>query len=160
VSSRSRLTRTVGRTVGIGALAGIAAVGYAAGIEVRNFTVRQLTIPCLPAGSRQIRVLHISDLHLTPNQGFKRRWIASLADLKPDLVVNTGDNLAHMEAVDPLLEAFGALRDVPGVFVLGSNDYYAPKLRNPLWYLKKDDGERNTSPGKSSGPSSPRVGST
>jgi predicted MPP superfamily phosphohydrolase len=90
-------------------------------------------------------VLHISDLHLTPNQGFKRRWIASLADLKPDLVVNTGDNLAHMEAVDPLLEAFGALRDVPGVFVLGSNDYYAPKLRNPLWYLKKDDGERNTS---------------
>jgi len=44
-----------------------------------------------------------------------------------------------------LLEAFGALRDVPGVFVLGSNDYFAPKPRNPLWYLFPDDGRRNTS---------------
>lgn len=112
---------------------------------MRNFTVRQLKIAALPAGSRPIRVLHMSDLHLTPNQGFKRRWIATLADLKPDLVVNTGDNLAHQDAVGPLLEAFGSLREVPGVFVLGSNDYFAPKLRNPLWYLKKDDGERNVS---------------
>lgn len=145
MSSRSRLVRTSGRVLGIGALAGIAGIGYAAGIEVRNFTVRRFEIACLPAGSAPIKVLHLSDLHLTPNQGFKRRWIATLADLQPDLVVNTGDNLAHMDAVGPLLEAFGRLRDVPGVFVLGSNDYFAPKLRNPLWYLKKDDGERNTS---------------
>ena len=132
------------RTVGLGALVGAAGIGYAAGIEVRNFTVRHVDIPCLPSGSRPIRVLHMSDLHLTPTQGRKRRWIASLADLEPDLVVNTGDNLAHMGSVGPLLEAFGRLLDVPGVFVFGSNDYFAPKLRNPLWYLKPDDGERNT----------------
>src|SRR5690349_12938775 len=145
MSTRSRLVRTAGRVVGIGALAGIAGVGYAAGIEVRNFTVRRFDIGCLPAGSAPIKVLHVSDLHLTPNQGFKRRWIESLRDLEPDLVVNTGDNLAHRDAVGPLLDAFGPLRDVPGVFVLGSNDYFAPKLRNPLWYLRKDNGERNTS---------------
>lgn len=140
MSSRSRLARTVG----LGALVGVAGIGYAAGIEVRNFTVRHLEIPCLPRGSRPLRVLHVSDLHLTPSQTRKRKWIASLADLEPDLVVNTGDNLAHQEAVGPLLEAFGRLRDVPGVFVLGSNDYFAPKPRNPLWYLKPDDGKRNT----------------
>ncbi|RNL62164.1 metallophosphoesterase [Nocardioides marmoriginsengisoli] len=144
MSSRSRLARTVGRTVGLGALAGIAGIGYAVA-ETRNFTTRHFDITCLPAGSKPIRVLHLSDLHLTPSQGVKRRWIASLADLEPDLVVNTGDNLAHMDSVGPLLQAFGPLRDVPGVFVLGSNDYYAPKLRNPLWYLMPDDGERNTS---------------
>ena len=33
----------------------------------------------------------------------------------------------------------------PGVFVLGSNDYYAP-TRNPLRYLLPDDGRRNTEP--------------
>jgi hypothetical protein len=31
-----------------------------------------------------------------------------------------------------VLDALGPLLDVPGVFVLGSNDYYAPTLRNPL----------------------------
>lgn len=132
------------KVLGLGALAGIATLGYAAGIEVRNFTVRQLDLPCLPAGAKPIRMLHISDLHLTPSQASKRRWIASLADLRPDLVVNTGDNLAHADSVGPLLEDLGSLRDVPGVFVLGSNDYFAPKPRNPLWYLMPDNGERNT----------------
>jgi predicted MPP superfamily phosphohydrolase len=145
MGSRSRLVRNTGRAIGLGALAGVAGVGYAAGIEVRNFTVRRFDIACLPAGSSPIKVLHMSDLHLTPKQGFKRRWIRSLADLEPDLVVNTGDNLAHMDSVGPLLEELGSLRDVPGVFVLGSNDYFAPKLRNPLWYLRPDDGERNMS---------------
>ncbi|MFL6160505.1 MAG: metallophosphoesterase [Marmoricola sp.] len=145
MSSRSRTTRVLSRTVGLGAVAGIATLGYAAGYEVRNFTVRRFDIACLPAGSRPIRVLHVSDLHLTPGQGRKRRWIASLAELEPDLVVNTGDNLAHPDSIAPLLEAFGPLRDVPGVFVLGSNDYFAPKPRNPLWYLMPDDGRRNTS---------------
>ena len=32
----------------------------------------------------------------------------------------------------------------PGVFVLGSNDYFAPTLRNPVRYLLPDDGQRNT----------------
>ena len=34
--------------------------------------------------------------------------------------------------------------DRPGVFVFGSNDYYAPTPRNPAWYLLPDDGRRNT----------------
>lgn len=142
--SSPRVARTAGKVLGLGALAGAGCLAYAAGIEVRNFTVRRFDIPCLPAGSAPIKVLHMSDLHLTPTQGFKRRWIASLAALEPDLVVNTGDNLAHMEAVGPLLEAFGSLRDVPGVFVLGSNDYFSPRVGNPLWYLLPDDGKRNT----------------
>ena len=141
----SVLTSTPAKVLGLGALAGAACLGYAAGIEVRNFTVRRLEVPCLPVGAAPIKVLHVSDLHVTPNQASKLRWVASLAALEPDLVVNTGDNLAHLEAVGPLLDAFGPLRDVPGVFVLGSNDYFAPKLRNPLWYPMPDDGKRNTS---------------
>ena len=136
---------TPAKVLGLGALAGAACLGYAAGVEVRSFTVRHFEVPCLPAGAEPIKVLHVSDLHVTPNQATKLRWIASLADLEPDLVVNTGDNLAHLDSVGPLLDAFGPLLDVPGVFVLGSNDYFAPKPRNPLWYLMPDDGKRNTS---------------
>ncbi|MFL6023694.1 MAG: metallophosphoesterase [Marmoricola sp.] len=137
-------TSTPAKVLGVGALAGAACLAYAAGYEVRNFTVRRVEVPCLPAGAAPIKVLHVSDLHVTPSQTDKLRWISTLADLEPDLVVNTGDNLAHRDAVPPLLKAFGRLRDVPGVFVLGSNDYFAPKPRNPLWYLFPDDGSRNT----------------
>jgi uncharacterized protein len=132
------------RLLGLGVLAGLAGVGYSAGVEVRNFTVRQVEVPVLPRHSRPIRVLHLSDLHLTPSQGRKLDWIASLAGFEPDLVVNTGDNLAHHDSVGPLLEALGPLRGTPGVFVFGSNDYFAPTLRNPVRYLLPDDGKRNT----------------
>jgi predicted MPP superfamily phosphohydrolase len=136
------------RVAGVGAAAtaavGVGTLAWAAGVEVRSFVVRHLEVPALPPGHRPLRVLHLSDLHLTPTQGRKRAWLASLAALEPDLVVNTGDNLAHRDAVAPLLEGLGDLLDVPGVFVFGSNDYFAPSLRNPLWYLFPDDGRRNT----------------
>ncbi|MDQ6642058.1 MAG: metallophosphoesterase [Actinomycetota bacterium] len=123
---------------------GATGFGYAAGIEVRNFALRRVEIPCLPARHRPLRVLHVSDLHMTPTQRRKQRWLSSLVALEPDLVVNTGDNLAHMESVPLVLDALGRLLDVPGVFVFGSNDYYAPKPRNPLLYLAPDTGKRNT----------------
>ena len=130
---------------GLSALLGLGAAGYAyAWWEARWFTLRHATMPVLPPGAPELRVLHLSDLHLAPYQGRKRRWLASLAALEPDLVVNTGDNLAHRDAVAPLLEAFGTLTSRPGVFVLGSNDYYSPTVRNPVRYVLPDDGRRNT----------------
>ncbi len=138
-----RRLRTLGYGLGVGAAAGLGTLAYSAGIEVRNFAVRRIEVAVLPPGRRPLKVLHVSDLHLTPTQGTKRRWLASLAELEPDLVVNTGDNLAHQESVGPLVEGFGPLLDVPGVFVFGSNDYFAPSARNPLWYLLPDDGSRH-----------------
>src|SRR4051794_4526109 len=132
------------RVLGLGVVAGLAGLGYAAGIEVRQFTVRRFDIAVLPAGSRPLRVLHLSDLHLMPHQAHKLAWLESLARLEPDLVVNTGDNLSHPDSVAPLLAALEPLRDLPGVFVFGSNDYFAPTLRNPVRYLLPDNGRRNT----------------
>jgi len=127
-----------------GAAAGAAAGGlaYAAGIEVRSFRLRRVEVPVLPAGQRPLRVLHLSDLHLLPRQGRKRAFVRALAGLSPDLVVNTGDSIAHPGAVDALLADLGPLLDRPGVFVLGSNDYYAPRPKNPARYLLPDDGRR------------------
>ncbi len=55
-----------------------------------------------------------------------------------------GDNLAHHDAVPLLLDALDGLLDVPGVFVFGSNDYFAPTSRNPVRYLLPDDGQAAT----------------
>jgi predicted MPP superfamily phosphohydrolase len=83
-------------------------------------------------------VLHLSDLHMTAGQRSKQEWVASLAELQPDLVVDTGDNLAGMDAVPGTLRALEPLLDLPGAFVLASNDYYAPRPKNPLKYFKRD----------------------
>lgn len=117
--------------------AGAATVAYAAVIERRHWTLRTATLPVLSRGARPLRVLHISDLHMLPGQAAKQRWVNGLADLNPDLVVNTGDNLAHQHAVPSVLRALGALLDKPGIFVFGSNDYYAPRPKNPVRYLTK-----------------------
>lgn len=111
-----------------------ACVAYAAW-EARSYRLRRVEVPVLPRGADPLRVLHLSDLHLTPGQRGKQEWVRRLAGLEPDVVVDTGDNLAHAGAVPALLGALGPLLDRPGVFVLGSNDYYAPRPKNPAAYL-------------------------
>jgi predicted MPP superfamily phosphohydrolase len=106
-------------------------------VEAQAFKVRELDLALLPAGSESIRVLHISDLHITPAQTRKINWVKSLAELEPDFVVGTGDFLAHQLAVPAVVEAMNELMDIPGAFVLGSNDYFAPSFKNPFMYFNK-----------------------
>lgn len=123
--------RALGAVGGLGA----GAAAYATWVEPRLFALRRVEVPCLPAGARPLRVLHLSDLHLVPRQRMKRDWVAGLAALDPDLVIHAGDNLAAHDAVPAVLETYDRLLDVPGVFVLGSNDYFAPTAKNPLRYF-------------------------
>ena len=125
---------TAGLTAAAGA-AGLAGLAWAALYEVRAFTLRRVEVPVLKPGARPLRVLHVSDLHMTPDQRAKREWVRSLAGLEPDLVIDTGDNLAHRDAVAPVLDALGPLLERPGAFVMGSNDYYEPTFKNPVRYL-------------------------
>ncbi|GAA3460272.1 metallophosphoesterase [Saccharothrix longispora] len=127
----NKLGRTLLTTTALGATA----LAYAAGIERRLWALRQATVPVLAPGSSPLRVLHISDLHMMPGQVSKQRWVAALDELEPDLVVNTGDNLAHKQAVPAVIRALGPLLNRPGAFVFGSNDYYAPRPKNPARYL-------------------------
>jgi len=135
--------RAVAPILGVGTAAAAGLTAYAAW-EARQYTLRRVTVQVLPPGHRSLRVLHLSDLHLTPGQTRKQDWLRGLGALRPDLVINTGDNIAHRESVPVLRESLDGLLDVPGVFVFGSNDYYSPTVRNPMRYLLPDDGQRNT----------------
>jgi uncharacterized protein len=121
--------------LGLGA-AGSGCLAYARLYEVNAFRLRRVAVPVLPQGARPIRVLHLSDVHMTPYFRARQRWLSTLGALEPDLVINTGDNLAHQEAVPFVLGSFGRLLDCPGVYVWGSNDYYAPTFKNPLRYFE------------------------
>ncbi|MBR7743416.1 metallophosphoesterase [Phycicoccus sp. BSK3Z-2] len=131
-------TRALLRTAGVVVGAGVTGVAYAGLVERTWFALRRVAVPVLPPDSSPVRVLQVSDLHLTPGQRTKVEWVRSLARLRPDFVVNSGDNLAHPRAVTPLLEAMDPLLALPGAFVLGSNDYFAPVPKNPARYLTKN----------------------
>ncbi|MEY4366655.1 MAG: hypothetical protein RLZ28_70 [Actinomycetota bacterium] len=119
-----------------GATIAILVFAWASLVERNWFVIRRESLAILPVGSNPIKVLHIGDVHLAPWQKRKIAWMLGLESLKPDLVVNTGDNLGHKRAVTPLLGAMQGLLKSPGVFVNGSNDYFAPQLRNPFSYLR------------------------
>ena len=136
-------TMTRAAQIAAGVLAiGVGGLGYASLIERNAFTLRRFSVPVLPPGSAPVRVLHLSDLHLLPRQTRKIEWVRALAGLEPDLVLNTGDNLAHLEAVPAAVRAMEPLLERPGAFVLGSNDYFAPKPRNPALYLTRNHARR------------------
>ncbi|OJV59033.1 MAG: metallophosphoesterase [Cellulomonas sp. 73-145] len=130
--------RTLSRTTGALALAGAGALAWGALVEVHWYALREATVPVLAPGQAPLRVLHVSDLHLTPGQRRKVDWVRDLATTRPHVVVNTGDNWAHLDAMPALLEALEPLLEVPGAFALGSNDYVAPQPKNPARYLQRD----------------------
>lgn len=108
---------------------------WGVGIERHLYTVREVSAAALPPGTAPLRVLHVSDAHIAPWQRRKQDWLASLADLQPDLVVNTGDNLGHRDGLVGIRRAFEPFAGTPGVFVHGSNDVHGPTPRNPLRYF-------------------------
>jgi len=132
--------------VGVAAIC-VAVLAYSTLYERNRFRVRHESIEVLEPGASSIRVLHLSDIHLAPWQNRKVAWIRSLASLRPDLVVVTGDSLGHAKSVPALTRALSVFEGTTGVFVHGSNDYFAPRIPNPLTYLFRPsepdwDGER------------------
>ena len=119
---------------GLGAMA-LGAAAWGAVVERENFRVRRETLPVLDPGSEPIRVLHLSDIHMAPWHSSTIRWIRELCELRPDVVVGTGDFLGHPEGLSALTEALMPFRGVPGVVTHGSNDRVAPKMKNPFSYV-------------------------
>jgi len=128
--------------VGVGAGIGVGVTTYAWAVERKAFRLRRVDVPVLPVGAPPLRVLHLSDLHATAGQAWKVDWVRRLADLEPDLVLDTGDNLGGADGVGPAIDALGPLLDRPGAFVPGSNDWFAPRPKNPARYLLPDTGRR------------------
>ncbi|RLP70669.1 metallophosphoesterase [Mycetocola reblochoni] len=131
----NRLVRGVGSAVLATAVAGAAAFAWGSLVERRLFTVRRYEVAVLPPGAEPIRVLHLSDLHMAPWQRDKQEWVAGLIAERPDLVVDTGDNLGHVDGIGGIEKALTPFAGTPGMFVNGSNDYFSPLRKNWLRYF-------------------------
>jgi uncharacterized protein len=108
---------------------------YAVFLERRWYRLARYRLDILPAeGSDRLSVLHLSDLHMINGDERLRRFLASLPGA--DIVVITGDIVGEPEAVEYVVEALRPVRGrTASLFVLGSNDLYAPRPLNPLRYF-------------------------
>jgi predicted MPP superfamily phosphohydrolase len=126
--------------------AGAACVGYGILVERDWYRLRRQRVQALASGKPPLTVLHLSDLHLTVADTKRMRFLERLAAEPVDLVVLTGDMLGEPEALDPVLATLGRFRPRLGaVAVLGSNDYWAPRFRNPLTYFTGPSSRRHRS---------------
>ena len=140
------LKRTAAVTLG----SAVAGIGYASIIERNAFVVREVTMPVLSPGSSPLRVLHLSDLHMRPNQRHKQAWLRELACWEPDLVIDTGDGVpVHLAATlfDPFVStkpvgsgmgmglsiSYNIIRDFGGILRVLERDggaHFVAELRN------------------------------
>ncbi|MDY5161106.1 metallophosphoesterase [Actinotignum urinale] len=138
------IRKSVARTaLGIG-LCGAAGLGWGL-LENRAFTLRYRSLMLPPQeneenesgrpSSSSLKILHLSDIHLLPNDTSKIDYIRSLAETEPDFLVITGDSLSSVHSLDSLMRALEPFVGIPGAFVYGSNDYYSPIPKNPFAYL-------------------------
>ena len=126
--SRRRLLNATG-----GALlaAPFAVVGYGALIERLDFQVREVEIPVpnLPDGLDGLRLLHLSDIHLSAFLSEKNlaRVIDSANQLRPHLALVTGDLItAGGDPLDACLRQLARLRADAGVLgCMGNHEDYA-----------------------------------
>ena len=123
------------RVAGGSTIAGVATLVYGVGYERTAYTLRTATAPVLPPAASPLRLLHVSDLHLTAGRSGLVDWVRDLARLQPDLVVATGDFLAGVDAGPTVVEALSPLQDFPGAFVPGNADYFAPVPKSPTRYF-------------------------
>ncbi len=130
-------------------VAGMACVAYGVLVERTWFRVRRYRLPVLPpSASGPLTVLHLSDIHFAGADRAKARFLASLEPA--DVAVLTGDILGEPEAVEPVVAALRPLRGrVSSLFVLGSNDYWAPRPLNYLNYFRRERKRRAGVPGRS-----------
>ena len=131
-------------------LAGVACVVYGVAIERSWFRLRRYRLAILPSnGPERLSILHLSDLHFLQKDSKKARFLASLP--QTDVTLVTGDFLAEPEAVETAVAGVHPVRGLfASWFVLGSNDYYAPRPRNYFSYFGEEPTTRpRRAPGRS-----------
>ena len=121
-------SRAAGVVLGATTAAALGALTWGVFVERTLFTVRQEVLPVLEPGARPLTILHLSDLHMAPWQRKKQDFVRSLARYEPDLIVDTGDNLGHVDGLVGIRRAFEPCTKTPGMPAKGSSARSTPLL--------------------------------
>ena len=118
-------------------LLSLAAAGYGS-IEARQIRIEKLIISTPRLASGRVTIAQISDLHLGMMTGAKvlDRVMGKLRELRPDIVVATGDIVdGQGDDLDALAKRFRTYTPPLGAYaVIGNHEHYAG-LENSLRFL-------------------------
>jgi len=103
------------------AIGGLACIGYARFIEPTWIDVSMMTIPTPKLKEASIRIVQISDLHCDTKPRNEERLVAIVDDLKPDIVVATGDYLNDASALPLLKDTLSKIHAPLGAFAITGN---------------------------------------
>lgn len=103
------------------AAAGLACIGYARFIEPTWIEVNMMTVPTPKLKEASIRIVQISDLHCDRKPRNEERLVSIVNDLKPDIVVATGDYLNDASALPHLKDTLARLDAPLGAFAVTGN---------------------------------------
>jgi hypothetical protein len=103
------------------AATGLACIGYARFIEPTWIEVSMMTIPTPKLKEASIRIVQITDLHCDTKPRNEPRLVSIVNDLKPDIVVATGDYLNVASALPLLKDTLSQLKAPLGAFAVTGN---------------------------------------
>jgi uncharacterized protein len=109
----------------------LAAIGYGALVGRTGFQVREVDVPIpnLPADLEGLRVVHLSDIHLSAflSEGELERVIDAANGARPHVAVVTGDMITTRgDPLDACLRQMARLRSDAGVLAtMGNHEEYA-----------------------------------
>ena len=103
------------------AVGGFACLGYARFVEPTWIEVSMMTIPTPKLKEASIRIVQISDLHCDTKPRNEERLVAIVNDLKPDIVVATGDYLNDASALSLFKSTLSQLKAPLGAFAVTGN---------------------------------------
>jgi len=120
---RRRLINAAGN---LAVAAPFAALAYGSLIERLDFHVREVDIPIegLPADLDGLRLLHISDIHLSPflSEAQLARVIDAANSLRPHLIAVTGDLISHRgDPIDACIRQLARLKSDAGMVACMGN---------------------------------------
>lgn len=120
----------IGCVVLLLAAGGLGCLVYAGLVEPNNLQITRIRVPIheLPANTKPIYLVHISDTHCDSTIRLEDKVVAEIAKIKPSLIFFTGDAVNSLEGV-PIFDAFAKkLLDIaPTMAVKGDWDFaFAP----------------------------------
>ena len=122
--------------------------GFGCGLKTKLQTIN---IQGLPDDLNDLKIAHLSDLHMKKKEAVHERIINELAENNPDIIVVTGDFVEESENIEPCIKFVKKLKAKYGVWAvlgnwehgMGDTDQFVKRLKETGIHLLINENKKN-----------------